>query len=117
MYHVTTSAGPTEDVDTPTAAVELLRAQLREHLHEGPVSWQISDDVLEGFHAGRMQACPGDRNYDAEVDEHVQEVRVNLIVEQHDTAEAAGCDSSRPGRGGAIAAAPASGSAAGVGWW
>ncbi len=116
MYHVTTSAGPTEDVDTPTAAVELLRAQLREHLHEGPVSWQISDDVLEGFHAGRMQVCAGDRNYDVEVDEHVQEVRVNLIVELHDTTEAAH-HSSRPGRGGAIAARAAGGSAGGVGWW
>ncbi len=116
MYHVTTSAGPTEDADTPTAAVELLRAQLREHLHEGPVSWQISDDVLEGFHAGRMQVCPGDRNYATGVDEHLQEVRVNLIVELHDTTEAAH-HSSRPGQGCAIAARPASASAAGVGWW
>jgi len=116
MYHVTISSGLTEDADTPTAAVDLLRAELLEHLHEGPVSWQISDDVLEGFHAGRMQVCAGDRNYATGVAEHVQEVRVNLIVELHDTAEAAH-HSSRPGRGGAIAARPASGSAAGVGWW
>ncbi len=116
MYHVTTSTSPTEDADTPTAAVELLRAQLLEHLGDGPVSWQISDDVLEGFHAGRMQVCAGDRNYDAEVDEHVQQVRVNLIVELHDTTEAA----RRPnltGQTAANAARPAGGSAAGVGWW
>lgn len=114
MYHVTTSAGTIEEADTPTAAVELLRAQLREHLRDGPVSWQISDDVLEGFHAGRMQVCAGDRNYDAEVDEHIQQVRVSLIVELHDTAEAAR-HSSLIDQVDVIAARPTGGSAAGVG--
>lgn len=36
-----------------------------------------------------MQVCTGDRDYAAEVHEHVQKVRVNLIVEQHDTSQEA----------------------------
>ncbi len=116
MYHVTTSTGLTEDADTPTAAVELLRAQLLEHLGDGPVSWKIFVDGLEDCHAGGMRVPPGERNYDAGVDEHVQQVRVNLIVELHDTAEAA----RRPnltGQDAANAARPDGGSAASVGGW
>ncbi len=115
MYHVTTSAGMTEDADTPTAAVELLRAQLLEHLGDGPVSWKIFVDGLEDCHAGGMRVPPGERNYDAEVDEHVQQVRVSLIVELHDLTEAAR-HPSLTGQGGANAARPAGGSAAGVRW-